>query len=358
MKKKLSALVTLVLIAAMCLTACGSPQSNTDRTAGTDSTGSAPAFDGKPITIKMTTTQNSNQQMGKGIALLADKLNAALGNRVNVMVYDSAQLYTGTEEIQACQAGDIQVYFGTGGTQETVSSELMAIKAPYLFPSTDVAYSVLSDETIYNHLFGAFNDDGLSILGFYGAGISIIANKVHPLTAPADFAGLKMRAPGTMDTLNLNALGAAAITTPAEDTYSSVQTGVIDGMITPSSVFIARKFYEVQPYVTNPGMLSFTIDYIICNSEWLNSLPDDVHEAFVQAVNETVDELRAGIETDTNNFFTACEEKGCEVYNMSEDEISVMKDTLSGVYAQLVAGGYVSQETIDLMQAKVAELSA
>ena len=42
MKKKLSALVTLVLIAAMCLTACGSPQSNTDRTAGTDSTGSAP----------------------------------------------------------------------------------------------------------------------------------------------------------------------------------------------------------------------------------------------------------------------------------------------------------------------------
>lgn len=352
-------LVVLTMVAS--LTACGDSKStksgDANKQGGNESAGNNSSSGEKhdPITIKITTTQNPGQQMGIGAKLLKENIETALGDWANVQVYDSAQLYSGTEEIEACTAGDIQVYFGTGGAQEAINESLMVIKLPYLFKNSEIAYKVLEDTDSGKALQSDFTAAGLTVLGIFNAGEAMIANDKHPIKAPGDCKGLKMRAPGTMDTYTLTALGAVAVTTPAEETYSAVQQGVIEGMTTPTSVFLKRNFNEVQKYVTNPGTMSFSVGYIICNSKWLEGLPEEFREKFNEAVKATNDKIRADIEAETATVYKQCEEAGCEVYTLSDAEIEEWKNATAGVYDTIAQS--VGQDFMDQLLKDVEECS-
>lgn len=357
--KKTKRIAALALAAAMVLSACSnggqSGMASVEKKEAAGEQQAAASDSGKTINIKITTTQNPNQQMGKGMALLIQNLEKELGDRVKVDGYDSAQLYTGAEEITACEHGDIQMFFGTGGVMETVSKSVMVVKLPYLFPDTETAYRVLEDPQINEMIYGKLTESGLHLMGLFNSGISMIANNKHVIDSPDDFKGLKMRAPGTMEAMNLAQLGASSITTPAEETYSSVQQGVIDGMVTPTSVFLARNFNEVQDYVTNPGMMALTIGYLVCNQEWLDSLPEDVREKVLKAAADTVAQMRTDIQKDTDQIFEKCAELGCEVYTMTPEDITAMKNALEPVYAKMAEE--VGKDVIDAVQAKVEEAS-
>ncbi|MDO5349458.1 MAG: TRAP transporter substrate-binding protein [Lachnospiraceae bacterium] len=352
--RKMKQVAALVLAVGMVLTACsgGGKQAPAKEASPAQEAASA----GEKIKLKITTTQNPNQQMGVGLSMLTENLKAELGDRIEIQGYDSAQLYTGSEEITACEQGDIQMFFGVGGTMETVSKSVMAVKLPYLFPDASTAYKVLEDPEINKMLYGKLEESGLRLIGLFGAGSSAVANNKHPITKPADFVGLKMRAPGTMEAMNLAALGASSLTTPSEETYSSVQQGVIDGMITPTSVFLARNFNEVQNYLTNPGLMALTIGYLVCNEQWLTSLPQEDQDKIMAAVDKTIEQMRIDIEEETTSFFDQCREADVEVYEMNEEEIAAMKEALLPVYDQMAEE--VGQEVIDALTAKVEEVTA
>ena len=238
---------------------------------------------------------------------------------------------------------------------ETVSKSVMVVKLPYLFPDADTAYKVLEDPEINELVYGKLKESGLYLAGFFNSGISMIANNKHAITSPEDFKGLKMRAPGTMEAMNLAELGASSITTPAEETDSSVQQGVIDGMVTPTSVFLARNFNEVQDHVTNPGMMALTIGYLSCNQQWLDSLAEEDRAKVLKAVDDTIAQMRIDIQKDTDQIFEKCAESGCEVYNMTDEDIALMKTALEPVYEKMASE--VGADVIDAVRAKVEEIS-
>lgn len=357
--KKRKRFMGFTATAVMFLSACsGGGGAAAQAAKGEDGKAPQPAAEagsGDIIKIKVTTTQNPNQQMGKGMALLIENLEKEFGNRVQVDGYDSAQLYTGAEEITACEHGDIQMFFGTGGVMETVSKSVMVVKLPYLFPDADTAYEALEDPEINELVYGKLKESGLYLAGYFNSGISMIANNKHAITSPDDFKGLKMSAPGTMEAMNLAELGASSITTPAEETYSSVQQGGIDGMVTPTSVFLARNFNEVQNHVTNPGMMALTIGYLVCNQQWLDSLAEEDRAKVLKAVDDTITQMRIDIQKDTDQIFEKCAESGCEVYNMTAEDIGLMKTALEPVYEKMASEA--GAEVIDAVRTKVEEIS-
>lgn len=354
MKKTIAFLMALVII--LSLAACGSSASAPSSAPAGDGGAKTETAPAAPITIKIATSQLPTQQMGQGIALLAENLKAKLGDRVDVLTYDSATLYDSTEEIGACQRNEIQIDFCTGGSMETVSEMIQLVKAPYLFPSLDVAYDVLDNSAFADAIFTPITDSGLTMCGSFSSGNVVLANDDHPLRVPADFVGLKMRAPGTMDSMNLTALGATAMTTASDETYSAIQQGVIDGMSTPSSVFVPRKFYEVQHYVTDGENLSMQIGYVIMNTGWFNSLPEDVQALVNEAIDDTIAQMRIDIAESTDGIFKRIEEEGCEVYRLTDEERILWEDATSAVYDQIAAS--LGQELIDLAHNCVEESAA
>ncbi|MFZ3048457.1 MAG: TRAP transporter substrate-binding protein [Desulfatirhabdiaceae bacterium] len=63
-----------------------------------------------------------------------------------------------------------------------------------------------------------------------------------------DLKGMKIRSPGGIQTLCIEALGATPVFMPLGDVYMSMETGVLDGVVTCPALVKAFKVYEVAKF--------------------------------------------------------------------------------------------------------------
>jgi C4-dicarboxylate-binding protein DctP len=301
-----------------------------------------------PLEMKVTTVQLRQQQMGEGIERLAKYINGdpKLKDKVRVRTYPAAQLYTGQEEIQAVIKGEIQMAFVIGSAVEPVDTSLELLKLPFLFPDVDTLYKVL-DGPVGQRLFSKLNEKGASVIAVASSGDVVISNSKRPIKNVEDFKGLKMRSFGRMGAATLKALGAMSIVTASEETYTALQQGVIEGCTVPNVVFLARKYYDVQKYVTGAGMLNATLAFLLVNKTWWEKLPADVRSEMKVVVARLEKEMRAEIEADNKKVFDQIAAKGSQVHMLTAAEQAAFKKALQPVYTEFtpVIGADLVKET-------------
>jgi C4-dicarboxylate-binding protein DctP len=308
----------------------------------------------QPMDIKITTVQLKQQQMGVGIERLSKYIQEKLKDKVRVRTYPAAQLYSGQEEIQAVIKGEIQMAFVIGSTLELLDASQELLKLPFFFPSIDVTYRYL-EGPVGKKLFAKIDQKGVELLGIVSSGDVAISNNRRLIKVTEDCKGLKMRSYGRMGAATLQALGAMAIVTPSEETYTALQQGVIDGMTTPANVFLARKYYEVQKYVTNGGMLNATFAFILGNKAWWQKLPADVRTGLSEALQRNVKEMRADVEVENKKIFEQIAAKGCQLYALTAQDQAVWKKTLQPVYTEFTP--IVGTELVKESQQEIERLS-
>jgi len=313
---------------------------------------SAPAAD--KITIKLTTVQMPKQQMGKGAQQLATIVKKELGEKVEIKVYPSAQLYGGKEEIEALMRGEIEMCFPIGSQLENVDPALQLFKLPFIFPSAHVAYKVL-DSDIGTALMKKVLDRNILSLGIFTSGNVLFANSKRPLLMPEDFKGLKMRSFGRMGKDTLQALGATAVVTASEETFSALQQGVIDGMSTPNSVYLLRKYNTVQKYVTDGGMVNFTNGYLLANAKFWNGLPGDVRTPLKAIIDKVIADMRKEMDEENIKINERIKKTGNELFILTPEQVAAWEKALQVVYTKY--GPEIGEDMIKKVQDRVKELS-
>jgi C4-dicarboxylate-binding protein DctP len=305
------------------------------------------------IDIKITTVQLKQQQMGDGIDRLAKYMNANLGNKVRVRTYPAAQLYTGQEETQAVMKGELQMAFVIGSALEPIDESQELMKLPFLFPDVETMYKVL-DGPLGKKLYAKLDQKGLAVLGVASSGDVVISNSKRPIKSVEDFNGLKMRF-GRMGAATLKTLGALSIVTASEETYTALQQGVIEGCTVPNVVFLARKYYDVQKYVTGAGMMNATLAFLIANKTWWEKLPPDVKKGTNDAITKLLKEMRAEIEADNKKVFDQIAAKGSQVHMLTATEQAAFKKALQPVYTEFTP--IIGTELVTETQKEVERLS-
>jgi C4-dicarboxylate-binding protein DctP len=312
------------------------------------------AFAQQPIDVKITTIQLRHQQMGVGIERLAKYAKEILKDKVRVRTYPAAQLYGFMEDIQATIKGEVQMAYLIGSSLEPIDEAQQLAKLPFLFPNIDVTYKVL-DGPPGKKLFARLEQKGLLVLGVVSSGNVLIHNSKHPIKNSEDFKGLKMRSFGPMGAATLKALGAIAVVSVPEEMYTSFQQGMIDGGANPNIVFLARKLYDVQKYVTDAGMLNATLAVLVANKSWWNSLPADVSAGMSEAIQRLVKEQRAEVEVENTSILKQLAAKGCQVYTLSPADQAVWKKALQPVYTEF--SPKIGADLVKQVQQEVEELS-
>jgi C4-dicarboxylate-binding protein DctP len=309
-----------------------------------------------PIDIKITTVQLRQQQMGLGIERLAKYINAdpKLKDKVRVRTYPAAQLYTGQEETQALMKGEIQVSYVIASSMDLVHPSMELWKLPYLFPDIESGYKVM-DGPVGKKAFANVETKGVTIVGSVSSGTVIVSNSKHPIRNVEDFKGLKMRSFGPMGATTLRALGAMAVVTASEETYTALQQGVIDGATTPAGVFLVRKYYDVQKYTTNAGMLNATFGFIVVNSAWWKGLPADVRAGLSDAIQKVAKEQRQEIIAEDEKVFDQIKAKGCQVIVLTPAEQAEWKKALQPVYTEF--GPKIGSDLVREAQKEAERLS-
>jgi C4-dicarboxylate-binding protein DctP len=306
------------------------------------------------IDIKITTVQLKQQQMGDAIDRLAKYMSADLGNKVRVRTYPAAQLYTGQEETQALIKGEIQMAFVIGSALEPIDQSQELMKLPFLFPDVETMYKVL-DGPLGKKLYAKLDQKGLAVLGVASSGDVVISNSKRPIKSVDDFNGLKMRSFGRMGAATLKALGAMSIVTASEETYTALQQGVIEGCTVPNVVFLARKYYDVQKYVTGAGMMNATLAFLLADKAWWEKLPADVKKGANDAIARLLKEMRVEIDADNKKVFDQIAAKGSEVHMLTAEEQAAFRKALQPVYAEFTP--IIGTELVTETQKEVERLS-
>jgi C4-dicarboxylate-binding protein DctP len=83
------------------------------------------------------------------------------------------------------------------------------------------------------------------------------------------------------------AVGATPLKKPFSEVFTLLQTKAIDGQENTWSNIYSKKFFEVQPYITesNHGLLDYMV---VTSTEFWTSLPEDVRTEVKKALDEAI----------------------------------------------------------------------
>lgn len=205
--------------------------------------------------------------------------------RVEVQVYPSQQLGLTNEIIQGLQNGNIEMNMAPVMVYGTVQPLVGVLDIPFLYPDTNEdMISFLASDAV-KPLMETTKSKDIVTLDLWFAGLkNFTANK--PLETIADFKGQKFRVmPAPMLVEQFKALGASGLNIDLGETYSSLQTGAIDGQENPYDVIFEQKYHEVQKYVTQTSHASVVLA-IAVSQKWWNDLPADIQEAVLKGIEE------------------------------------------------------------------------
>lgn len=239
-----------------------------------------------PIVIKFAHVVAENTPKGKMAekfkALVAEKL----GDQVVVEVYPNSQLFGDDKVLEAMLLGDVQMAAPALSKFSRYTDVLALYDLPFLFEDLDAVDRFQQSDEGQTMLL-SMQDKGLIGLGYLHNGMKQLSAST-PLRVPADADGLKFRIMAS-DVLEaqFKAVDATPVKKPFSEVFTLLQTKAIDGQENTWSNIYSKKFFEVQPYITesNHGLLDYMV---VTSDEFWSGLPDDVREPVKAALDEAL----------------------------------------------------------------------
>lgn len=246
----------------------------------------APSFAGGPIVIKFSHVVAENTPKGQMANKFKALVEERLAGKVVVKVYPSSQLFGDKKVLEAMLLGDVQLAAPSLSKFKKYTKKLQLYDLPFLFKDMG-AVDRFQKSASGQKLLASIKKKGLIGLGYLHNGMKqLSASKI--LKVPADAKGLKFRIM-TSDVLAAQflAVGAAPLKKPFSEVFTLLQTRAIDGQENTWSNIYSKKFFEVQPYITETD--HGVLDYMVVSSKefWMD-LPDDIRPIVKKSLDEAI----------------------------------------------------------------------
>lgn len=256
--------------------------------------------------------------------VFAKEVKDKSGGRIDVQLFGAGALGGERDLVEGVKNGFIQAGLASG-VMANFYQNAMVTDIPYLFPSEAVADRVM-DGPFGQKLSDDFEKaTGMHNLCFGEVGFRHFTSGKTPIHAPKDLVGMKIRVQETpLYITEMKSLGGQPTPIAWPETYTALQTGVVDGHenVIPSIIF--AKIYEVQKNVTLDGH-NYGVDWFVLSDKFYKSLPADLQTVVKNAAKKACQEERR-----VNRVFTAegiktLTEKGVTVYTPTSAEIGEFK---------------------------------
>jgi len=227
--------------------------------------------------------------------------------------------------------------------------EIGVLTIPFLFDSVDELDFVV-DRVIIPRIDQMAADKGLTALRWLELGPqNIFARK--PILTPADAKNVRIRTTQDIATkLYLEAVQADVIYLPSPDVIPSLQTGLLDGGVTPAIAYAETGLVRDAPHYSLVGFCQVG-NLILANKKWLDGLAPQ-HSNIVRESFADNAAIRALIRGFVAAGLARQKELGFTAYELSSDQLATWKAAAAGIDAQVIAElGGQSQSLFDAVQA-------
>lgn len=329
MKKRMSKVLlvlAIVMIAMVMTVSCskGDAAQSSDAGGGTE----AKAATKDKVILKFGGVNNAShaaiRAMNEKFKPIVEELT---DGRVEVQVFDNAQLGGERDMMEQLQAGVLQMAY-ISPIFATVDPAINVMDLPFLFADEEHVDRVI-DGGIGMELLKDLPAKGLVPLAYYENGFRVVTNSQKPITSLADIKGMKIRTPeAPISVAIFSALGANVTPLSFGELYSALQQKVVDGQENAYNTVASSRFFEVQKYVaeTNHMWGSYVV---MASGRWWNTLDADIQEAIKTAAMESSVYQRELFRSQSAESKQMCIDGGMEVSFPNIDEF---RDSVSTVY--------------------------
>lgn len=297
-----------------------------------------------PITIKFSHVVAENTPKGQMAIKFQELVEEKLGDQVDVEVYPNSQLYGDDQVLEAMLLGDVQLAAPSLSKFQKYTDQLQVFDLPFLFEDM-AAVERFQNSATGVQLLTSLQDKGLIGLGYLHNGLKQLSAS-EPLRVPEDAAGKKFRIQ-TSDVLaaQFKAIDAVPLKKPFAEVFILLQTQAIDGQENTYSNMYSKKFFEVQPYITesNHGL----IDYMVVSSaSFWNGLPDDVRPKIEAALKQAIAYGNAGSAKENQEAKQAIVDSGqSEIITLTPEQRQQWVEAMKPVWDQFA--DEIGQDVID-----------
>lgn len=203
---------------------------------------------------------------------------------IEVKIYPAGQLGSDIPVAKKVQMGAVQMQIIANNNLAALCPIMDLFTLPFLFKSVPCGVlNVLHNDSLREDISKRTEKANIRILAWSTAGMRNIMNSKHPILKPSDLKDLRIRVaknPILIDTYK--ALGGNPIGIAPSETFSALQTRVVDGNDGSAAWAWNSKFYEVQKYlsITRHQM---TVTAMIINDKFYNALPAKMRQILRRA---------------------------------------------------------------------------
>ncbi|MCW8885524.1 MAG: TRAP transporter substrate-binding protein [Motiliproteus sp.] len=239
-----------------------------------------------PVEIKFSHVVAENTPKGQMATKFRDLVAERLAGKVEVKVFPSSQLFGDNKVLEAMLLGDVQMAAPSLSKFQKYTKQLQIFDLPFLFKDMD-AVERFQNGPDGQKLLRSLEKKGLVGLGYLHNGMKQLSAN-DALHVPADAESKKFRIM-TSDVLQaqFEAVKAVPLKKPFSEVFTLLQTKAIDGQENTWSNIFSKKFFEVQPFITetNHGVLDYLV---VTSAEFWLSLDEGLRTEVQKALNEAI----------------------------------------------------------------------
>lgn len=288
---------------------------------------------------------------------IAEEVKARTNGKVLIKVYPSNQLGDASLQYQGVMDGSIDMMLGY--LDPTYSKVFDVTTIPFLASNyKEIAYIGSKESNCYKMFEEACKGTDMVFMGFFLNGVNGIFS-TKPLgdykNPDAKKTVLIRIANSVTYKMGVEAMGYPTVTIPWPDTYTSLQTGVMDGMTgIPSYMVeqnfgdIAKFFLPLDMYMETNTILMAPKTYTQLPKEYVKIIQDVCAEVCADSLLVTEKNVLAGIK--------ALEARGIEIYPLTNEE----RDQLAARVREKTAPAlekYFGKEILAKVQEDIANAS-
>jgi TRAP-type transport system periplasmic protein len=275
-----------------------------------------------PIQIRMGGYGPASTGFSRALKLIGDRLEAEFGDRVEIKyVWNIMDLgYRAEDILWLVEHGLLTLGYQSSSYLTDRVPELGVVDLPFLFASTQAARAAM-DGALGDLLARKIEErTNFRILGWFENGFRHISNRVRPLRAPADLAGLTIRVlPSKVQARTFELLGAVPMRMDLTQAIAMITAGTIDAQENPLSNTVTYGVHKFHRFHTLSGHFYISRPIFLHRTAF-EAWPAELQRAMRAAVTDAVAFQRELHEEEEEAARDAIAAQGCEIVELSAEE--------------------------------------
>ncbi len=284
--------------------------------------GSASLAGAADRTLSLGANNNENDFIADGFRLFAERINELSNDELEVEIFWSSQLGGAREMVQGVATGSIDIQMDVIELLVTLEPNIGALSLPLVFRDRDHFAAFLGSD-VFGEMLDGLESKGIVFPDREGLQDPEIAKNwvrpydrglvsTKPVFTPDDLSGFKLRMyESEIPIRSWEALGASVQVVPWPDVYTSLATGVVDGLTGTVTDNYEMKHFENAAYWTNVH------EYFQMMHPWMSKITwDSLTESQQEAVDQAAREA-------SHEFARLMQEANAESVRKAQEEYGV-----------------------------------